>query len=60
MCHHSVPSILTPIRNKKHLLFGLTVDYFFVAACYLLISLTGVFAFPILEDVYTLNFTADE
>ena len=60
MCHHSVPSILTPIRRKKNLAKGLTIDYILVAGCYLLIALTGIFAFYKIHDVYTLNFQINE
>lgn len=60
MCHHSVPSILTPVKQKRHLLGGLTIDYILVAGCYLLIALTGIFAFGKIEDVYTLNFQINE
>lgn len=60
MCHHSIPSILTPVREKRHLLRGLTIDYVLVAGCYILIALTGIFAFGKLEDVYTLNFQINE
>lgn len=60
MAHHSVPSILTAVREKRRLFGGLQLVYLLVVGCYLLISLTGAFAFAHLEDVYTLNFAADE
>ncbi|XP_017492381.1 PREDICTED: transmembrane protein 104 homolog, partial [Rhagoletis zephyria] len=56
MAHHSVPSILTAVREKRRLFGGLQLVYLLVVGCYLLISLTGAFAFAHLEDVYTLNF----
>ena len=60
MCHHSVPGIITPIKNKRRLFRGLMFDYILVAGCYVLISLTAIFAFGKLEDVYTLNFQINE
>lgn len=60
MCHHSVPSILTPIKNKSSLISGLTIDYLLVFSLYTLVSLTAVFAFDQVADVYTLNFQVNE
>ena len=56
MCHHSLPSLITPIRNKSKLsmLFGL--DYMFILGFYSLLSFTAIFTFSDLQDVYTLNF----
>ena len=60
MCHHSVPSILTPIRHKRHMLKGLMLDYGIVFVLYIFISFTGIFAFENVMDVYTLNFQMNE
>ncbi|KAH9404936.1 hypothetical protein TYRP_000770 [Tyrophagus putrescentiae] len=46
MAHHSVPSILTAVREKRRLFGGLQLVYLLVVGCYLLISLTGAFALP--------------
>lgn len=56
MCHHSLPSLLTPISNKSRLCSALAADYILVASFYLLLALTGIFAFAHLEDLYTLVF----
>ncbi|XP_075676151.1 transmembrane protein 104 homolog isoform X2 [Dermatophagoides pteronyssinus] len=60
MCHHSVPSILTPIRNKKNLLMAVSIDYILVFAFYIIIAFTAVFAFDDINQVYTLNFQIDK
>ena len=59
MCHHSLPSLVTPIRDKSKLLSLLAADYILILFFYALISFTGIFAFNKLEDVYTLNFLPD-
>ena len=56
MCHHSLPSLVTPITPKRRLYRFLVADYILIAAFYLLLALTGIFAFQQLEDLYTLNF----
>lgn len=56
MCHHSLPGLLTPIANKAQLFKALAADYILVAAFYLLLAFTGIFAFAQLEDLYTLVF----
>lgn len=56
MCHHSLPSLLTPIRDKRSLGKLLSYDYFLIATFYILLAMTGIFAFVHLEDLYTLNF----
>ena len=59
MCHHSLPSLVTPISPKRHIYRLFTSDYIIVAGFYLLLSFTGIFAFPVLNDLYTLNFVPD-
>uniref|UniRef100_A0A6B2ECZ4 Putative amino acid transporter n=1 Tax=Phlebotomus kandelakii TaxID=1109342 RepID=A0A6B2ECZ4_9DIPT len=56
MCHHSLPSLLAPVREKRHLAWQLPVDFILIAIFYILLALTGVFAFDRLDDLYTLNF----
>lgn len=59
MCHHSLPSVVTPMRNKARLIQLTGFDLMLVLLVYLLLSLTGVFAFPIIQDVYSLNFVPE-
>lgn len=59
MCHHSLPSLVAPIRQKERLKFALGLDYVWIALFYLLLALTGSFAFRHLQDLYTLNFIPD-
>ncbi|XP_055858078.1 transmembrane protein 104 homolog [Episyrphus balteatus] len=56
MCHHSLPSLIVPISDKKHLKSLLSFDYLLIVSFYILLALTGSFAFAELEDLYTLNF----
>ena len=57
MCHHSLPSLVTPIKDKSRLLRHLAFDYSAILVFYLALALPAVFAFPTLQDLYTLNFT---
>lgn len=59
MCHHSLPSLITPINEKKSILKLLAADYLLILLFYYLLAFTGVFAFKHLEDLYTLNFQPD-
>lgn len=56
MCHHSLPSLVAPIKNKGGLYSMLSADYTLIHIFYLLLAMTGSFAFASLEDLYTLNF----
>jgi amino acid permease len=57
MCHHSLPSIITPMKNKEKLKSIFIMAYTCIMIFYLLLSFTGIFAFgKNLEDFYTLNF----
>ncbi|CAF0706838.1 unnamed protein product [Brachionus calyciflorus] len=57
MCHHSLPGIITPMKNKQNYKYIFVGVYLCVLFFYLLLSFTGVFAFgDSLEDFYTLNF----
>lgn len=56
MCHHSLPSLVAPIRDKNGLHKMLSADYVLISSFYLLLAMTGSFAFAQLEDLYTLNF----
>lgn len=57
MCHHSLPALVAPIENKSTLTRFLALDYFLIAFFYLLLALTGAFAFEHLDDLYTLDFS---
>ncbi|XP_055388017.1 transmembrane protein 104 homolog isoform X2 [Condylostylus longicornis] len=56
MCHHSLPSLIAPINNKSHIKVFMGLDYLMICSFYVLLAITGVFAFANLEDLYTLNF----
>lgn len=56
MCHHSLPSLLTPISNKRKIKSLISADYGLICAFYLSLALTGIFAFSDIKDLYTLNF----
>lgn len=56
MCHHSLPALVAPIANKSTLNRSLAFDYVLIASFYLLLALTGAFAFEHLDDLYTLDF----
>lgn len=60
MCHHSLPSLVTPIRNKSRLTAVLAGDYTLILVFYAILSFTGIFTFQSLEDLYTLNFQPNE
>jgi len=56
MCHHSLPSLLAPIRHKSMVSKILSIDYIIICAFYILLAMTGIFAFERIEDLYTLDF----
>ncbi len=56
MCHHSLPSLATPIRNKNKIMSLFAGDYMLILGFYSLVSFTGIFSFRSLRDLYTLNF----
>ncbi|CAL7940273.1 unnamed protein product [Xylocopa violacea] len=57
MCHHSLPALVAPIANKSTLTRSLALDYLLIAFFYLLLALSGAFAFEHLDDLYTLDFS---
>ena len=59
MCHHSLPSLVTPVRNKKSIYGLFAADYSLILFFYMILSFTGIFAFKDLNDLYTLNFQPD-
>ena len=56
MCHHSIPSLVTPVRRSSRIPSILGLDYLLIASFYLILSYTGIFAFPSVPDLYTLAF----
>ncbi|XP_023301919.2 transmembrane protein 104 homolog isoform X1 [Lucilia cuprina] len=60
MCHHSLPSLLAPIRDKLAVRRILCADYIVICLFYILLAMTGIFAFERLQDLYTLNFIPDQ
>ncbi|VDD84866.1 unnamed protein product [Enterobius vermicularis] len=60
MCHHSLPGIVTPMRQKRNVIAGIGVVYIIILLFYITLSLTGSYAFRKVFDVYTLNFLHDE
>lgn len=58
MCHHSLPSLVTPVNDKSKLTLFFLSDYALIMIFYLLLSFTAIFAFTPdeLQDIYTLSF----
>lgn len=56
MCHHSVPSLVTPVKNKSRIPLILGVDFVIISCFYILVCMTGIFAFDQVPDLYTLAF----
>ncbi|CAL8264674.1 transmembrane protein 104 [Gadus morhua] len=59
MCQHSLPSLVTPISEKRRVGTLVVVDYVLILCFYTLLSFTAIFCFDnaLLHDMYTLNFT---
>ncbi|RWS15755.1 transmembrane protein 104-like protein [Dinothrombium tinctorium] len=49
--HHSLPSIITPIKRKRYLFTFAFIDYLIILGFYLLVSFTAIFTFRTLNDV---------
>ena len=56
MCQHSLPSLITPMKNKRRLAEVILCDFLLVLLFYAFLSFTAIFAFVEIEDLYTLNF----
>ena len=58
MCQHSLPSLITPLKNKRHITRILFMDVGVALLFYSLLSFTALFTFdqPQIKDVYTLSF----
>ncbi|XP_028674745.1 transmembrane protein 104 [Erpetoichthys calabaricus] len=59
MCQHSLPSVVTPISDKRRVSALVLLDYTLILSFYSLLSFTAIFCFDngVLKDMYTLNFT---
>ncbi|XP_071960560.1 transmembrane protein 104-like isoform X2 [Antedon mediterranea] len=57
MCHHSLPSLVSPIRNKNKLTKLFAFDYLLILAFYVFLCMSAIFCFANIEDLYTLNFS---
>jgi len=60
MCHHSVPSVISPIKNKSRILLKVAANFIFIYALYMCLCLTGVLAFPKVDELYTINFSPSQ
>lgn len=58
MCQHSLPSLITPMKNKNHVTKVLALDILFALLFYSFLSFSAIFTFESSEirDVYTLSF----
>ena len=56
MCHHSLPQMTTPIRDKSTIYRLIAADYTLILGFYLVLCFTAVYTFADIEDLYTLNF----
>ncbi|KAJ8345520.1 hypothetical protein SKAU_G00297130 [Synaphobranchus kaupii] len=59
MCQHSLPSLITPISDKRRVGRLVLADYSLILGFYSLLSFTAIFCFDsrMLRDMYTLSFT---
>lgn len=57
MCHHSIPSVIAPIKSKNKILLKVAFNFLFVYVLYMCLCITGAFAFPKVSELYTINFT---
>ncbi|XP_050423231.1 transmembrane protein 104 homolog [Adelges cooleyi] len=57
MCHHSIPSVIAPIKNKNNLMLKIASDFLFIYSLYMCLCISGAYAFPKVNEFYTINFT---
>jgi hypothetical protein len=57
MTHHSLPSIVTPIEDKRGLNRLFAADMLTIYCYYVVVCVTAVYAFPLIQPLYTLNFS---
>lgn len=61
MCHHSLPGIVTPMRNKSHLQRIAALAYGSVVVVYILLLVSSGFAFGVtVKDPLTFSFPAEQ
>lgn len=60
MCHHSIPSVISPIKNKNKILLKVAANFLFIYILYMCLCMTGIFAFPKVDELYTINFTPSQ
>ena len=58
MCQHSIPGMITPMRNKRGVLLLVAGDFALIIVFYILLTYTGVFAFKVsdMQELYSLDF----
>ena len=56
MCHHSLPVLMKQISNKTNIHMIVFKVYLGILAFYVVLGLTGTFAFQEINELYTLNF----
>jgi len=61
MCHHSLPSLVTPVRNKKNLTMLLAGVFISIGIVYVVLCSTAVLAFGTehINSLYNTNFNKD-
>jgi len=57
MCHHSLPSLISPVKDKGKITSLFVIDYTLILLFYTFMCMTAVYAFDDLQDLYTLNFS---
>jgi len=62
MCQYSIPSVITPISNKKNIRVAVFIAFSLVLSFCVCLSMTAVYAFKAddVQDLYTLTFTKPE
>jgi hypothetical protein len=45
MCHHSLPGIISPVKDKKNINRLIAADFVTILIAYLLLSISAVFAY---------------
>ncbi|CAL8094518.1 unnamed protein product [Calicophoron daubneyi] len=61
MCLHALPGVITPVRDKNHIIVKVFIPLFVSALAFdILLSATASTAFKTVRDYYTLNFVPDE
>ncbi|XP_066250898.1 transmembrane protein 104 homolog [Euwallacea similis] len=56
MCHHSLPGLIAPFSSKLKLSKKISIDFLIICTFYLVVCLTGSFAFETIDVLYSLNF----